>query len=51
MLTVTQLNCLRCSYVWLPRTVERPIKCPKCQSPYWNKMRRVPTQTPTTGKD
>ena len=35
--TLTELNCLRCGYMWFPRSPEPPGTCPKCRSPYWNK--------------
>jgi len=42
-ITVEELECLRCHYTWFPRIVNAEIKipgtCPKCRSPYWNKIR------------
>lgn len=35
-----KFKCLRCGYVWIPRKEERPITCPKCRSPYWDKERK-----------
>ena len=34
------LKCLRCLHEWHPRTTKMPARCPKCNSPYWNKPRR-----------
>lgn len=39
-------KCGRCSHEWLPRTVilenvKLPLRCPGCNSPYWNTPRRV----------
>jgi len=34
--------CLRCGATWIPR-VERPLTCPKCRSPYYNRARRAPS--------
>jgi len=31
------LTCLRCGHVWIPRRPQKPKKCPRCTSPYWNK--------------
>jgi DNA-directed RNA polymerase subunit RPC12/RpoP len=33
--------CERCGHTWVPRSKidELPTICPKCKSPYWNKMR------------
>jgi DNA-directed RNA polymerase subunit RPC12/RpoP len=33
-------RCLRCSHEWLPRVTSRPVQCPHCHSPYWDKQRR-----------
>lgn len=35
------LRCLRCSHTWYPRRPERPVVCPACNSPYWDKPRRT----------
>jgi predicted Zn-ribbon and HTH transcriptional regulator len=32
-------KCTRCGNIWTQRTFEKPIICPKCKSPYWNKER------------
>jgi predicted Zn-ribbon and HTH transcriptional regulator len=37
--TTKQLSCKRCGATWTPRKKKRPIQCPKCKSPYWNKER------------
>jgi transcriptional regulator with XRE-family HTH domain len=35
-------TCTRCSHVWLPRMIGKdPVRCPGCNSPYWNKPRRI----------
>lgn len=34
-----KLHCKRCPHSWWPRSPERPIKCPKCGSPYWDRER------------
>src|ERR1700675_1405794 len=34
------LHCKRCGYDWFPRTTIEPKHCPKCNSAYWNLMRR-----------
>ena len=31
-------GCKRCGYEWVPRK-DKPITCPRCRSPYWNKDR------------
>ena len=37
--TIEQLHCLVCGYRWLPRTANRPVKCPECQSRKWDKTK------------
>ncbi len=34
-------KCLRCNYRWWPRKPGRPLTCPKCRSPYWDKERQI----------
>jgi len=33
-------TCNRCNHTWTQRTLEIPIICPKCKSPYWNKEKK-----------
>jgi predicted Zn-ribbon and HTH transcriptional regulator len=41
-LVLKQLHCLRCGYVWFPRTPQLPKVCANltCKSPYWDRPRR-----------
>jgi DNA-directed RNA polymerase subunit RPC12/RpoP len=39
-------KCTRCGHEWLPRSVEKPERCAKCKSPYWDKPRK---DTESTG--
>ena len=34
--------CDRCTHVWMPRenSVHRPLVCPRCKSPYWDRDRK-----------
>ena len=34
-----KLKCKRCGHKWAPRKEERPLTCPNCKSPYWDKER------------
>ena len=34
------LTCLHCDHTWVPRIEGAPVRCPKCQSPYWNRPRK-----------
>lgn len=41
------LSCLRCEHKWLRRDLDKlPGRCPKCNSPYWNKPRRSQSPKP-----
>lgn len=31
--------CKRCGYTWSPRTNDKPLRCPKCGTAYWNRDR------------
>ena len=33
------LICKRCGHKWIPRSVNYPHVCARCNSPYWNKER------------
>ena len=43
------LFCKRCGHHWLPRSPQLPTRCPACQSPYWNRARRVKAVGPHNG--
>ena len=34
------MKCVRCSHEWVAR-VGRPVQCPRCKSPYWDRERRT----------
>lgn len=35
---ITVLSCrCRCGHEWVARQAERPLVCPKCKSPRWDK--------------
>jgi predicted Zn-ribbon and HTH transcriptional regulator len=35
-------RCERCGHVWVSKAATvRPVTCPHCKSPYWNKPRQV----------
>lgn len=36
------LYCLRCSHRWVPRNGP-PASCPKCRSPYWDRVIERPS--------
>jgi hypothetical protein len=39
--TLPVFQCLRCGWSWFPRKQEVSRRCPHCQSPYWDRLRRV----------
>jgi len=34
-----KLFCKRCDYKWIPRITEKPKRCPRCKSYYWDTNR------------
>lgn len=40
-ITLPKLLCNRCEYSWFPSREIMPSRCAKCNSPYWNKPRRI----------
>ena len=41
-----QHTCLRCGNTWWPRRPSKPLRCPNCKSPYWDRPRRVKASRP-----
>jgi hypothetical protein len=41
-----QHTCLRCQYTWWPRRPTKPLRCPECKSPYWDRPRRLKQSKP-----
>lgn len=35
-----QQTCLRCANKWWPRRPKKPLRCPNCKSPYWDRPRK-----------
>ena len=33
------LQCLRCGHEWNTRTERKPVQCPRCKSPAWDRNR------------
>lgn len=33
-------RCERCAHTWIPRKKAKPVICPRCKSPYWDRPRR-----------
>ena len=38
-------HCERCGHSWVPRKI-RCVACPKCNSPYWDKPRKIKPEVP-----
>jgi hypothetical protein len=34
------MKCNRCNHEWVKRISHKPMFCPSCKSPYWNKQRK-----------
>ena len=39
-ITLKGYICERCKHKWVPRDNKKPMVCPKCKSPYWDKKRK-----------
>lgn len=39
LIQVRQFECLRCDHKWQPRIERKPLQCPQCKSPYWDRPR------------
>lgn len=35
-MTLNAWKCLRCPHVWPNKREKKPIRCPRCGSPYWD---------------
>jgi predicted Zn-ribbon and HTH transcriptional regulator len=46
VLAALERACKRCGHTWLKRKAEDPKNCPKCKSPYWDRERTRPKNTP-----
>jgi len=38
--SAVKCRCTRCGHGWNPRLKGRPIICPACKSPYWDRPRK-----------
>ena len=38
------LQCLRCGHEWNTRTERKPVQCPRCKSPAWDRNRLPPAR-------
>lgn len=36
---IDRCTCERCGHEWDARQAGTPVSCPKCRSPYWDRMR------------
>ena len=44
MEALAKLHCERCGEEWWPRSPEKPLRCPRCQSALWEKPRNDESQ-------
>jgi len=35
-------TCERCGYQWVSLAADKPLRCSRCKSPYWDTPRRKP---------
>lgn len=45
-IVLQQQTCLRCGNTWWPRRPTKPLRCPECKSPYWDRPRRLKPSKP-----
>ncbi|MGI0082141.1 MAG: hypothetical protein ACREAF_00700 [Nitrosopumilaceae archaeon] len=43
-ITLHGYKCERCGHEWVPREEEKPLVCPKCKSPYWDRPKLDPAK-------
>ena len=43
-----QHTCLRCGNTWWPRRPSKPLRCPGCKSPYWDRPRKLIKKAPSS---
>ena len=36
-----KLECYRCQHKWYPRSLYKPVACPKCNSRVWDQRKEV----------
>lgn len=41
-LVLPQYRCQQCGYKWVPRYETRPMQCPGCKTPAWDRARLRP---------
>ena len=39
-MTCDAWKCCRCNYVWINNREQKPMRCPKCGSVYWDRPRK-----------
>jgi predicted Zn-ribbon and HTH transcriptional regulator len=37
-------ECLRCGHKWIQRVETKPVRCPVCKSPYWDKPKQIKSE-------
>jgi DNA-directed RNA polymerase subunit RPC12/RpoP len=49
-ITTTVNICCRCLHEWPQRLAadQKPVRCPKCRSPYWDRERLTPKREKTS---
>lgn len=50
-ITMKGYQCTRCNHTWVPRDEGKPMVCPKCKSPYWDKPRQSDAKKGFSKKD
>lgn len=45
---VKEFVCERCTHKWIPSSQTKPRVCPKCKSPYWDKVKKPAVCKPSS---
>lgn len=43
-------TCQRCGHTWYPRRELVPLRCAKCKTPYWDRVRKEATPRKVQGR-
>jgi hypothetical protein len=46
LISLPSFSCLRCGHSWHPRSTQKPMRCARCGTPYWDRPRAAGTNRP-----
>ena len=48
---VPKYECLRCGHDWIGRIATKPLRCPQCKTPYWDRPRQARENAPESPEE